>query len=82
MIGAHQSSPYIIFTILGFGSTVFTEGSSMTWKNTSGGITAFLAAASTNLSASLFFVLSMYWTVNPLKNLSILRTGARCLSKV
>jgi hypothetical protein len=29
MIGAHQSSPCTIFTILGSGSTVLMEGSSM-----------------------------------------------------
>jgi hypothetical protein len=65
MIGAHESSPCMMFTILGSGSTVFIEGSSITWKNTSGGSTAFLAAALASSSAfvSLFF----YSTINPLK---------------
>jgi hypothetical protein len=60
MIEARQSSPCMIFTILASSSTVFMEESSMTWKNTYGGITAFLAAALANSSASSFFVLSMY----------------------
>jgi hypothetical protein len=63
MIGAHQSSPCTTFTILGSGSTVFTEGFVMTWKNTSGGSTAFLAAALASSSASVFFALSMCSTV-------------------
>jgi hypothetical protein len=59
MIGTLQSSPCIMFIILGSGLTVLTEGSSITWKNTSGGSTAFLAAAFASLPASVFFVLSM-----------------------
>jgi hypothetical protein len=82
MIGARQSSPCMIFTILGSGLTIFMEGSLMSWKNTSGGNTAFLAVALANSSACSFFVLSMYWTMNPLKNLSILRTAARYHSRV
>jgi hypothetical protein len=62
MIGAHQSSPCTTFTILGSGSTVFTEGF-VTWKNTSGGSTAFLAAALASSSASVFFALSMCSTI-------------------
>jgi hypothetical protein len=67
MIGARQSSPCMMFTILGPGSTVFTEGSLTTWKNTSGGSTTFLAVALSSSSAYVFFVLSIYSTVNPLK---------------
>jgi hypothetical protein len=66
MIGAHRSSPCILFTIMGSGSTVFAEGSLITWKNTSGGSTAFLAVALASLSAFVLFVLSIYSTVNPL----------------
>jgi hypothetical protein len=55
MIGARQSSPCMMFTILGSDSTVLTEGSLMTWKNTSGGSTIFLVAALANSSISVFF---------------------------
>jgi hypothetical protein len=57
MIGACQSSPCVMFIILGFGSTVFTEESSMVWKNTSGGNVVFLAVALASSSALVFFVL-------------------------
>jgi hypothetical protein len=60
MIGACQSSPYMIFTTLSSGSTVFTEGSLITWKNTFGGSIAFLAAALASSSASVFFVFFQY----------------------
>jgi hypothetical protein len=67
MIGARESSPYIMFTILGFSSTIFTDRSLMIWKNTSGGNTIFLAVALASSSASVFFVLSTYSTVNLFK---------------
>jgi hypothetical protein len=67
MIGARQSSPYMMFTILGSGSTIFTQWSLITYKNTFGGSTAFLVAALASSYASVFFVLSIYLTVNPLK---------------
>jgi hypothetical protein len=51
-------------------------------KNASGGSTAFLPAALASSSASMFFALSMCWTVNPLKKPSIPRTVARYLSSV
>jgi hypothetical protein len=51
----------------GSGSTVFTEGSSITWKNTSGGSTAFLVTALASSSASVFFVLSICLTIYTLK---------------
>jgi hypothetical protein len=41
MIGAHQSSPWIMFTIPGSDSIVFTEESSSVWKKTSGGSVVF-----------------------------------------
>jgi hypothetical protein len=53
--------------ILGSYSTVFTEVSSMVWKNMFGGSTIFLAATLASSSAFVYFVLSMYLTVNPLK---------------
>jgi hypothetical protein len=64
---AHQSSPCMIFTTLDSGSTIFIDGSLITWKNISGGSTAFLAVALASSSASVFFVLSTCSTVNPLK---------------
>jgi hypothetical protein len=67
MIGARQSSPWIIFTALGSGSTIFTEESSSVWKNTSGGSVVFLATAFTRSSTSVFFARSMCLTVNHLK---------------
>jgi hypothetical protein len=57
MIFARQSSAYMIFM----------EGSSITWKNTSGGSTAFLAAVLASSSVSMFFVLLICSIVNPLK---------------
>jgi hypothetical protein len=45
----------MMFTILGSGSIVFMEGSSMLWKNTSSGNAIFLAAAFASSSASVFF---------------------------
>jgi hypothetical protein len=44
MIGAHQSSTYMMFIIMGSGSTAFMKGSSMVWKNTSEGSVVFLVA--------------------------------------
>jgi hypothetical protein len=82
MIGALQSSPCIIFIILGSSLTVFMKGSSITWRNTSGGSTAFLAVAFVSSSASMFFVLYIYRIMNPLKKFSILRIAARYLSRV
>jgi hypothetical protein len=67
MIGACQSSPSIMFTILGSGSTVFTEQSSMLCKSTSDYNVAFLATALANSSTSVLFALSIYSTVNLLK---------------
>jgi hypothetical protein len=67
MIGARQSSPCMIFTILDSGLNVSMEGSSKAWKNTSGGSTAFLVAALASSCAYVFFVLSICSTVNPLK---------------
>jgi hypothetical protein len=58
MIGAHQSSPSIMFTIMGSGSTVFMEGSSMVTKNTSGCNNAFQGMYGCNnvfMEGSLFF---------------------------
>jgi hypothetical protein len=55
MIGARQSSPSIMFTILGSGSTVFMEGFLMVWKNTSGCNADMLVTALDNSSASVFF---------------------------
>jgi ascorbate-specific PTS system EIIC-type component UlaA len=55
MIGAHQSSPCMIFTIIGFISAIFTEGYSMVWKNTSGGNIVFLTTALPNSSTSMVF---------------------------
>jgi hypothetical protein len=75
-------SPYIIFIILGSSSTVFMEGSSISWENTSGGRTGFLVVAFTNSSSSMFFVLSICSTVNHLKKFSILWIVARYLSRV
>jgi hypothetical protein len=37
MIGAHQSSPWMTFTVLGYNSTVLIKESSSVWKNMSGG---------------------------------------------
>jgi hypothetical protein len=54
----------------------------MTWKNTFGGSSDFLAAALASSSASVFFTLSMCSNVNPLKNVSILQTSSRYLSSV
>jgi hypothetical protein len=82
MIGGHQSSPCIMFSILGSGSTAFIEGSSIVCKNTSSGSAVFLAAALASSSASVFFALSICLTVNRLKKFSILQTMARYLSRV
>jgi hypothetical protein len=54
----------------------------MTWKNTSGGSSDFLAAALDSSSTSVFYALSMCSTVNPLKNVSILRMTSKYLSSV
>jgi hypothetical protein len=55
MIGARQSSIYMMFTILGSGSIVFIEGPSMVWKNTSSCDVNFLVAALASSSASMLF---------------------------
>jgi hypothetical protein len=67
MIGVVQSVSCMIFIILGYGSTVFMEGSSITWKNTSSGSTAFMVPSFASSSTSVFFDLSICWSMNPLK---------------
>jgi hypothetical protein len=67
MIGACQSSPCMMFTNLSSDSTIFMERSSMVWKNTSDCNAAFLTTALVSSSASVFFALLIYLTVNPLK---------------
>jgi hypothetical protein len=66
MIGAHESSPWMTFTVLGSDSTIFTEESSSVWKNTFVGSVIFLATTFTSSSALLFFALLMCSTKNPL----------------
>jgi hypothetical protein len=56
MIGALQYSPCIIFIIIGSGSAIFMEGSSINWKNTFSGSTAFLDVAFASSSASVFYL--------------------------
>jgi hypothetical protein len=55
MICGRQSSPYMMFTILGSDSTVFMEGTSMVQENTSSGNAIFLAAALASSSTFAFF---------------------------
>jgi hypothetical protein len=66
MIGAHESSPWMTFTVLGSDSTIFTEESSSVWKNTFVGSVIFLATTFTSSLALLFFALLMCSTKNPL----------------
>jgi hypothetical protein len=66
-MSAHQSSPCIILINLGFGTTVLTKPSSMTWKNIFAGIDVLRAVAFARSSASVFWLLSMFSTVKPWK---------------
>jgi hypothetical protein len=78
----HQSSPLMTLIIPSSSSIVFTEASSVTWKNTSMGKGVLRAATFTSSLALEFLLLSMYSTVKPLKWFSILLTRARYFSRV
>jgi hypothetical protein len=60
-----RSSPFMALISVGSGSTVFTDASSIVWKNTSMGSGVFQAAPFTNSSASAFWSLSMGSIVTP-----------------
>jgi K+-transporting ATPase A subunit len=64
-MGAHQSSPSMILIKLGSVTTVLTEASSMTWKNTSTSMGVLRATAFARSSDSVFLFLSRYSTMNP-----------------
>jgi hypothetical protein len=81
-MGARQSSPSMTLISLGSGSNILTEASSITWKNKSADNDILWVAAFTNSSASVFLLLSMYSTVNPLKWFSILLMRAKYFSRV
>jgi hypothetical protein len=81
-MGALQSSPSMKLINPGSDSTVLTEVSSVTWKNTSAGKVVLRAAAFASSPTSEFLLLSTYSTMKPLKWFSTLLTRARYFSRV
>jgi hypothetical protein len=66
-MGVHQSCPSMTLISLCSGSTIFTEVSLFTWKNTPTGKAMLRAATFASSSASEFLLLSLYSTVKSLK---------------